>query len=65
MKQLICIVRLPEMYSVCVCVCVVTYMLRCEKDKAGSSRHALGLHLWEILVPCDHHTVHVGDSTPC
>lgn len=42
---------------------LVTYMFRCEKDKAGSSRHALGFNFGEILVACDHHTVHIGDST--
>ena len=50
---------------VCVCVFVVTYMLRREEDKPRSGRHALGLHLWEILVPSDHHAVHVGNGAPC
>ncbi len=48
-----------------MCVFTVTYVLRCEEDEARSSRHALGLDLGEILVTCDHHAVHVGDSAPC
>lgn len=65
MERSACFIRTPKMVCVCVCVFMVTHMFWCEEDEARSSRHPLGFDLWEILVTCDHDTVHVGDSAPC
>lgn len=44
---------------------VCTYMFWCEKHESWCCRHAFGFDFWEILIPRNHHTVHVWYGTTC